>query len=85
MHYKNGRAAKDGDSIVCLNNGNQVAGILYLTQPGATSCNGRLAHRSSTDPYITVGECLHLDDVKAASVPDSTLPKPASDQVEVGK
>lgn len=72
MHYKNGREAKSGDRVLSLSSG--VSGILHSTQAGSTSCNGRLAAISSSDPYITIGECLHVDDVMAATIPDSTKP-----------
>ena len=73
MHYKNGREAKDGDKVINLTYG--FSGVLHSSQPGSASCNGRLAPISQNDHYITVGECLHLDDVKAANVP-SLIPMP---------
>lgn len=74
MHYKNGRKAKQGDQIVCLNPGNHVSGILHSINAESNSCNGRVARVGSMDPYVTLGECLHVDDVAAAgaTIPDST-------------
>jgi hypothetical protein len=70
MHYKNGRPAKDGDRIVNLTTG--LSGLLYGSQPQSQSCNGRLAECRSSDAYITIGECLAIEDVAKATVPDST-------------
>lgn len=70
MHYKNGRPAKEGDRVVNLVTG--LTGVLHSTIAASTTCNGRLAPTSQNDPYVTIGECLHLDDIKAADVPDSS-------------
>lgn len=65
MHYANGRPAKDGDKVMNLTYG--FSGILHSTNAQSTSCNGRIAPINQNDPYVTVGECLHVDDVKAAA------------------
>lgn len=65
MHYVNGREAKAGDLVVSLEDGK--AGVLYAPQASATTCNGRLATTAGHDPYITVGKCLHIDDVRATA------------------
>lgn len=70
MHYKNGRPAVSGDKV--LNLSNNVCGILHSTNAQSSSCNGRLALLTPNDPYITVSECLHMDDVKAATIPDTS-------------
>ena len=70
MHYKNGREAKAGDIVVSLALG--VAGILHGLNAQSTTCNGRLAALKSNDPYVTLSECLHIDDVTAATIPDSS-------------
>lgn len=70
MHYKNGREAKSGDKVIHLPTG--ATGLLHSTNAGSTTCNGRLATVSQSDPYITIGECLHVDDIAKAEVPDST-------------
>lgn len=79
MHYKNGRKAKDGDKVINLTYG--FSGVLHSSQPQSKSCNGRIAPISQNDPYVTIGECLHIDDVKAADVPDAT---PLGDNGRVG-
>jgi hypothetical protein len=70
MHYKNGREAKPGDTVIWLPQG--FSGILHSVQAGSTTCNGRLARPNQYDPWVTIGECLHIDDVAAAVVPNST-------------
>lgn len=73
MHYKNGREAKAGDVVVVVNGHTvPVSGVLHSVQPGSDTCNGRLAQVAPSDPYINIKDCLHIDDVRAAEVPDST-------------
>lgn len=67
MHYKNGRAAKDGDKIVNLPTG--LSGVLHSTNAQSKTCNGRLAPIRQDDAYVTLSECLHIDDIAAAEVP----------------
>ena len=79
MHYKNGREAKNGDKIVILpawpgQGAVPVAGILYDAVAGNDNCNGRVAITSQNDPYPNLAECLHFDDLRAATVPDTTPP-----------
>jgi len=71
MHYRNGRVAQEGDQVVDLQSGH--SGILYAIQH-SESCNGRLASKTPGDPYVTVGHCVHIDDVCVAfsSVPPKT-------------
>jgi hypothetical protein len=64
MHYRNGREAKPGDRIVNLVTG--LGGLLYATVASSETCNGRLAIQRTDDPYVTIGECVHVDDVAAA-------------------
>lgn len=71
MHYKNGRLAKAGDRVINIPLG--VIGILHTTNAQSSTCNGRLAVPTSNDPYVTIGECLHIDDVTKATIPDSTV------------
>ena len=70
MHYKNGREAKAGDRIINLTSG--LSGVLHSPNAKSETCNGRLAAVTLNDPWVTLGECLHLDDVAAASIPDAT-------------
>ena len=73
MHYKNGREAKNGDKVVLLPSyGAPVAGILYDAVAGNDFCNGKIAITSSSDPCPNLKECLHADDVAAATIPDTS-------------
>lgn len=72
MHYKNGREAKAGDKVVNLTQG--IGGILHSTNAQSTTCNGRIAQTSTSDPYVNINECLHVDDIAAANIPDSSKP-----------
>lgn len=75
MHYKNGRAAKNGDMVVLISSyGPPKAGILYNAVAGNDTCNGRLAIPSPNDPTPDLRECLHADDIKAAVIPNSLGP-----------
>lgn len=62
MHYKNGRLAQPGDKVVNLATGE--AGLIYDLNAHATTCNGRLARIASNDSYVTVGDCVHIDDTR---------------------
>ncbi|MGD0278102.1 MAG: hypothetical protein ABSC11_02220 [Smithella sp.] len=68
MHYKNGRKAKAGDQVVCTATG--FSGILFNVNAKATSCNGQLAQIVTGTPYVTLNQCLHIDDIAAADVPN---------------
>lgn len=78
MHYKNGRAAKNGDKVVLIGYNNvPVAGILYDAVAGNDYCNGKIAITSVNDPMPNLKECLHAEDVACAFIPDVTkLPVP---------
>jgi len=71
MHYKNGREAKAGDHVVQVVGGS-LRGILYSTNANSDSCNGRIAAVGPNDPFINIKDLLHIDDIAAAQVPDST-------------
>jgi hypothetical protein len=71
MHYKNGREAKNGDTIIMLPepNGIPIVGILYGAVAGNDQCNGYIAKvQPGNDHYANLSECLHIDDVKAALI-----------------
>jgi hypothetical protein len=57
-------APKPGDKIVNLVTGQ--GGILYATIASSETCNGRMAFPQPGDPYVTISECVHADDVAAA-------------------
>lgn len=69
MHYKNGREANNGDKVVLLPQyGSPGIGILYDAVAGNDYCNGKLAPIAPNDPTANLSECLHYDDVVAATV-----------------
>lgn len=64
MHYRNGRAANNGDKIVQLEGGKVVAfGVLHSATPGNDYCNGNIALIQSPQQYACLVDCLHVDDV----------------------
>lgn len=83
MHYKNGREAKIGDEVIQVQNGT-ARGLLYDTMGGAKQCSARIASFHGSDPYVSTGDCLHIDDVLEANIPDSTRPR-VGDAVQEAK
>ena len=74
MHYKNGREAKNGDKVLVLPSyGPPYVGILYDAVAGNDTCNGRIAVTSANDPMPNLQECVHMDDVKQVTIPDSSV------------
>lgn len=72
MHYRNGREAKNGDTIVNLDSigpGLKVqSGVLRDATPGDDYCNGFIqtgVWPSENDPTACMCDCLHVDDLAA--------------------
>ena len=68
MHYRNGREAKNGDTIVSLGiDGGKIkaVGVLFDAVPGNDYCNGALAPIQPTPSTACLCDCLHVDDVAA--------------------
>jgi hypothetical protein len=70
MHYRNGREAKNGDTIIMLGgygNGAQViaAGVLYGATAGNDFCNGNIAPIQNPISNACLCDCLHVDDLAA--------------------
>ena len=65
MHYRNGREAKNGDKIVSIGAGGQIAavGVLYNATPGDDYCNGNIAPIQDPRAGACMVDCLHVDDV----------------------
>lgn len=64
MHYRNGREAKNGDTIISLQGGKIVAvGVLYNATPGNDFCNGSLAPIQNVREGACMVDALHIDDV----------------------
>ncbi len=81
MHYKNGRRAQVGDPIIFKDyNGLPKAGVVVKANAQSETCNLTVApvHETYT---VTAKEALHADDVSAADIPDSTVPKSAPPEV----
>jgi hypothetical protein len=72
MHYKNGRVAKEGDSVIgkaYVGSMRSVAGTLHSTTEGCSTCNGQVAVPTAggiVNTCVTIGEFLHADDGLAA-------------------
>lgn len=71
MHYKNGREAKPGDRVIQVVGG-VATGILHTVNAQSDSCNGRIATLSPNDAYVTIKDCLALEDIEKATIPDSS-------------
>ena len=75
MHYRDGREAKNGDTVVQLEatSGKVLAvGQLQNAVPGNDYCNGQIVvtgSHSQYGPAIIIGacmcDCLHVDDLAA--------------------
>ena len=74
MHYKNGRDAKNGDQVVMANHGTvAVSGILHGAIAGIDACNGSIRQVNGVDHYANLSECVHIEDIAKATIPDSTM------------
>ncbi len=67
MHYRNGREAKNGDTIVQLGDAGKISslGVLHDAIPGNDHCNGSIAPISTAKTYACLCDCLHADDLAA--------------------
>ena len=68
MHYRNGREAKNGDTVVQFEmDGSKMLnlGVLHDATPGNDYCNGRIAPISTMLVLACMCDCLHVDDVLA--------------------
>jgi len=68
MHYRNGREAKNGDTVVSLGFGGDTivaVGVLHNATPGNDYCNGSIAPISTILTGACMCDCLHMDDVAA--------------------
>jgi len=75
LHYKNGRPAKWSDIVVRLDEDRVAAiGYLHSIMPSESVNNGQIAQIEVLDLNVTVANCLHIDDVKVAKVPDNSKP-----------
>lgn len=67
MHYRNGREAKNGDTIVQLDGAGKITilGVLFNAQPGNDYCNGSIAPIAPSHQMACMCDCLHVDDLAA--------------------
>lgn len=67
MHYRNGREAKNGDTIVQIGFNGQISaiGVLHNATPGNDYCNGSIAPVSTQVVAACMVDCLHVDDLMA--------------------
>ncbi len=68
MHYKNGREAKIGDTVVVLEGSKPaLLGLLIEANGTSTTCNGRVLPKPiHSAAYVTIGDCLHVDDLNSS-------------------
>ena len=71
MHYRNGREAKNGDTVAqigCKPDGTPTIsgiGILHDAEPGNDYCNGSIAPIGTVPTAACLCDCLHIDDIAA--------------------
>lgn len=71
MHYRNGREAKNGDTIIQIGGyggeGGKVnaLGVLFNAKGESDHCNGQIAPIQSTGTTACLCDCLHVDDLAA--------------------
>lgn len=65
MHYRNGREAKNGDTIVQIGSEGKFTqlGILHSATAGNDYCNGSIAPVQNAKEGACMVDCLHVDDV----------------------
>lgn len=68
MHYRNGREAKNGDTIIQLSSSGPVKitafGVLHDAKPGNDYCNGSIAVPTQLSGACMC-DCIHVDDLAA--------------------
>jgi hypothetical protein len=67
MHYRNGREAKNGDTIIKLGFDGKIdaVGVLFNATPGNDFCNGTIAPILTATVGACMCDCLHVDDLMA--------------------
>lgn len=65
MHYRNGREAKNGDTVIQIGFNGKInaVGVVYNAVPGNDHCNGSLAPIQQTVTGACMCDCLHIDDL----------------------
>ena len=67
MHYRNGREAKNGDTIVQIGFDGKInaLGVLHSATPGNDYCNGMIALTQNPVQGACMCDCLHVEDLLA--------------------
>ena len=66
MHYRNGREAKNGDTIIQISDGKVTHfGVLHQAVPGNNYCNGKIAQIQNAGSGACMCDFLHIEDVEA--------------------
>lgn len=67
MHYRNGREAKNGDTIIQIGFDGKInaLGVLHDAVAGNDYCNGKIAPIQAPGAMACMVDCLHVDDVMA--------------------
>ena len=66
MHHRNGREAKNGDTVIQLQRGKIVTfGVLQSATLGNDYCNGVIAPLQEIRTGACIVDCLHVEDVAA--------------------
>ncbi|MDT3707449.1 MAG: hypothetical protein ROZ09_11525 [Thiobacillus sp.] len=67
MHYRNGREAKNGDTIIQIGFDGKInaLGVLHNAVPGNDYCNGSIAPIQGATVGACMCDCLHVDDLQA--------------------
>ena len=65
MHYRNGREAQNGDTVIQIDGQGKInaVGVLYNSKPGNSYCNGYLAPVQQNITGACLCDCLHIDDL----------------------
>lgn len=67
MHYRNGREAKNGDTIIQIGFDGKInaLGVLHSAVAGNDYCNGSIAPIQNPVQGACMCDCLHIDDLAA--------------------
>ena len=65
MHYRNGREANNGDTIIQIGFDGKVnaLGVLYNATAGNDYCNGSIAPLQGSTAGACMCDCLHIEDL----------------------
>lgn len=67
LYYKNGKIAKPGDAVFCLST--KQTGLIHAFNEHAVTCNAQLVCFGSSRQFVTVIDCVSLDDLSIIPIP----------------